>query len=142
MLAVVHDLLQDISPRPGCYLVSCFSLDTKWKVDFYDPGEHVLYTYERTDGRVVETKDVPFQKEQAVLQPLDLSAVTVDYAQAVALSEISGKHVLAVLRVQDGRTLWQMSCVTESLEIETVLVDAVSGELVSRKKESLFHLRS
>lgn len=141
MLDVVKSMVEEIGEQKDRFLVSCFFQQDVWKVDYYSLEKHKIYTYTRQNQVLVMQEDDIFQKKEKPLEKLDLDKVTVSLHDAVEKIPFDSNKVISILQVIDGNIVWNLSAVTPTLELYNVKVDAISGEVLSEKKESFLNFR-
>ncbi len=141
MLDELKSFLQEISPEPGSYLVSCFLQAGAGKIDFYSKEKHRIYTYSREGGKIVMQEDEILQKEKKVLEELKLDEVKVGYEEASAKIVEARDKLIAILQVINGKIIWNFTVLTPTLELYNLKVDAVTGDTISESKENVMNFR-
>ena len=144
-------MLEDIKERVKKYegkgkLVSAFymgELDkVEWQVDFFEDGK--IHSF-LPDGSVKEDK--LFGNEG--LKELDLDEVKVDLAHAEQTVEkvrdekypnIEADKVIVILNNTD-KVVWNITWLTKDFKVFNVKVDAVSGDVINEKCESVLKFK-
>jgi hypothetical protein len=156
----VHDVVDKVessaaflafnAENPHHYLVHAFSTAGA----HIDPMELGYYGKEADKITVFKTDPLtrmPAEevfKERGVLEALDLSLVKLGLTQALAKAEeyrhdAYPKHqtmkTICVLQ-QKQRPIWNMTIVTNTLNMINMRIDAQTGELISREMQSIMNL--
>ena len=131
------------------YLCSCFAIDDDWQYDFYDKKDKKITSFKVEDEiRLVVEESKVFQKEQVELEKLDLDHVKIKLEEALLkiekikkekCNEGINKKIMILQHIKVP--LWNISLLTSSLNILNVKINAVSGEIISEKFESLLSFR-
>ena len=134
MLEDLKESVKKIGSFKDRYLVSCFMMDKEWRIDYYSPKEHVIYTYFKVDGKFKEQKDEIFQKEKKQLEKLDLNKVKIHYLQALEKVEVeSDKHII-ILQIIDNEVVWNITILTPEFKIYNIKISAESGKKLSEEE--------
>jgi len=141
MLDDVKEILKEIKKVEGRYLVSCFYQDKNWKIDFYDPEKHRIYTYSKINEKIVEQEDEIFQREKHELDELDIEKVKIGRIEALEKINTEGNKIMSILQVINGKTIWNITVITTEFKVYNAKVDAVTGELFEEKTESIFSFK-
>jgi uncharacterized membrane protein YkoI len=140
MLEKIKELLNEIGPVEGKYLVSCFYQRGSWKVDFYSKEKHKIYTYEKINGEMKVKEDEVFQKEKKVLEPLDLSRVKHGFEKA--LEKHDGKEkAIVILQNLNGKVFWNITILTPEFKVINVKVDVETGEIAQNTVDNLLNFK-
>lgn len=132
------------------YLCSCFAIDDDWQYDFYDKKSKKITSFKVVDKvKLLEEGSKVFQKEEIVLERLNLDDVKIKLSEALlkidkikkekADSENINKKIIILQHIKVP--LWNISFLTTSFNILNVKINAVNGEIISEKFESLLNFR-
>lgn len=141
MLDAVKELLNEIGDVKDMYLVSCFFENSTWNIDFYSEAKHKIFTYTKVNGKFVVEEDDIFQVDKTPLEKLDIDKVCVDYDDAVQKISVDKERVIAILQVINGTIVWNLTVLTPALELYNLKIDAVTGNVLSEKKENIMNFR-
>ena len=140
MLDDVKEIVKKVKEKDR-YLVSCFLLENKWRVDFYSPKEHVIYTYFDNNGKLEVQKDEIFQKEKKELEELDLSKIKIHYKEALEKVTKSADHYIIILQTIKKKTVWNITLLTTEFKVYNLKVDASNGEKLEESEESIMNFK-
>ncbi|MBS3072967.1 hypothetical protein J4477_03995 [Candidatus Pacearchaeota archaeon] len=140
MLDEVKEIVKKVKETDR-YLVSCFLLENKWKVDFYSPGEHIIYTYTENNGKLEVQKDEIFQKEKHDLEKLDLEQVKIHYKEALEKITKSGDRFIIILQSINKKAVWNITLLTHEFKVYNLKVDASNGETLEETEESILNFK-
>jgi uncharacterized membrane protein YkoI len=115
----------------------------EWQVDFFEEGKiHSLLP----DGNVKE--DELFGKEE--LKELDLDVVKIDLIHALQSVEkirdekydgMEANKVIVILQRTES-TIWNVTWLTSNFKVFNVKIDAVSGEVLREKCDSIMGFKA
>ncbi len=112
-----------------------------WEIGFYNPKNDKITTFiQIKKGFEIKPEEEIFKRKEDPVEPLHLerAQLTLEKAGETCRREFCSsfpKEALgdgfAILQSLQGRTLWNVSCLSRSLKFLNLKVDAVSGEVVS-----------
>ena len=140
MLDDVKEIVKKVKETDR-YLVSCFLLDNKWRVDFYCPKEHVIYTYFDNKGKLEVQKDEIFQKEKHEIEKLDLEKVKIHYKEALDKITKSGDKFIIILQSIKNKAVWNITLLTHEFKVYNLKVDAFNGDTLEEIEESIMNFK-
>ncbi len=126
------------------YLTSCFFLD-QLQFIYYSPITHHLTTFvvEGDAVKILEENQQVFQKQEKILERLDLSLVRIDLdgAQSMVLALLKEKYhkenvsqkILSLH--QEQIPYWNVTFILTDLGIFNAKVHAVTQEIISEKMQ-------
>tara|TARA_Y100000310_G_scaffold339573_1_gene432654 strand:- start:345 stop:821 length:477 start_codon:yes stop_codon:yes gene_type:complete len=133
--------------NPDLVLVSAFFMGTdlnevNWELTFYSKEKHKNFLFKEK----AEEHEV-FQKEEHELEELNIESVKMTLEEAWMKTEsLAQGHSLAkaivVLQVQNGKTIWNITWITNELKFMNVRLDAVTQEVIKHEINSLTDLRA
>jgi len=101
-----------------------------------------IATFSLEDGIKVHVSGAPFKKKLPEIRgniEIDLKAlrgIVEDEMKNRVITD-SIKKIIAVLQVVDGRTVWNLNCITNNLNILQVHIDDASGTILRFMKYSI-----
>jgi len=140
--------------HPKCYLSHFFNLlDEKqelvqeWQIGYYDSTSDTITTFiSKIGGFEIQGNQQIFKKEQDSIEPLDIKNADFTFAQAIELCrknfsslflpEITGEGFIILQQLQ-GKTLWNVTCISKSVKFLNIKIDATTGEIDSHQKISM-----
>ncbi len=134
MLEELKKTVKEIGLFKDRYLVSCFMMNNEWRVDYYSPKEHVIYTYFKVDNKLKEQKDEIFQKEKKLLEKLDLEKVKIHYLEALEKVEVESDKYIIILQVIDNEVVWNVTILTTEFRIYNAKISAETGKKLSEEE--------
>ena len=140
MLDDVKEIVKQVKEKDR-YLVSCFLLEGKWRVDFYSSKEHVIYTYFDNNGKLEMQKDEIFQKEKHDLEELDLSKVKIHYKEALEKVTKNADKFIIILQSINKKAVWNITLLTTEFKVYNLKVDASNGEKIEETEESIMSFK-
>ncbi len=140
MLEDVKEIVKQVKEKDR-YLVSCFLLENKWRVDFYSPTEHMIYTYFENNGKLEVQKDEIFQKEKKDLEELDLSKVKIHYKEALEKVTKSADRYIIILQSIKKKAVWNITLLTTEFKVYNLKVNASNGEKLEETEESIMNFK-
>jgi len=141
MLDDLKEQVKEIGKLKDKYLVSCFLMKGQWRIDYYSPKEHVLYTFYKKDGKFQIDKDEIFQKEKKKLEELDLSKIKVPYEEALEKVKYQGDNFIIILQIIDKKPVWNVTVLTTEFKMYNIKVDAIKGNVVSEEEANLLNFK-
>jgi hypothetical protein len=141
MLDDLKKEVKEIGKFKDKYLVSCFLMKGQWRIDYYSPKEHLLYTYSKRDGKYCVDKDEIFQKEKKKLEKLSLEDVKIHYEEALEKVKYPGEHFIIILQVIDKKPVWNITILTTEFKMYNVKVDAVNGKVTGEEEANLLDFK-
>ncbi len=147
-IIINSDILKSLNKR--IYLCSCFAIDDNWQYDFYDKKTKRITSFRVDDEvRLLDQDSKVFQKESVDLEKLNLNDIKVDLNEALlkvdlikkekAGGESINKKIIILQKIKVP--LWNISFVTSGFNILNVKINAINGNIISEKFESLFGFR-
>jgi hypothetical protein len=114
------------------------------QIDFLIPGSKKIATFNLEDGIKLKLSDSVKMKKK--LEKIDSETMTdIDALKGIVHDEmlnrtVTGdiKKIIAVLQTQEGRKVWNLSCITGDMGILKVHVDDSSSSVLEFEKASLF----
>lgn len=134
MLEELKKTVKEIGLFKDKYLVSCFMMNNEWRIDYYSPKEHVIYTYFKVDNKLKEQKDEIFQKEKKLLEKLDLEKVKIHYLEALEKVEVESDKYIIILQVMDNEVVWNVTILTTEFRIYNAKISAETGKKLSEEE--------
>ena len=134
MLEELKKTVKEIGLFKDRYLVSCFMMNNEWRVDYYSPKEHVIYTYFKVDNKLKEQKDEIFHKEKKLLEKLDLEKVKIHYLEALEKVEVESDKYIIILQVIDNEVVWNVTILTTEFRIYNAKISAETGKKLSEEE--------
>lgn len=142
--------------NPDAYLASCVTIIEgknigDWQLDYYQPKKHKMTTFIVKDKIELKGEDDIFQKEKKVIEELKLDEVKVSLDAVLKLIEDFRKKkypgdfpdkIIAVLQNIDDRIIWNVTCLTSTLKILNVKLDAREGKVLEDRIENVFSLKA
>ena len=134
--------------HPEFYLVHLFYLepDESWQVGYYSKTSDKIVVFSG-DPVTVSEEDDPFKKHGAV-HALDLPAVKIDFDKAMELveearqkehsAELVNKKIVILQYIE--QVVWNITLISAQFNLINVRVDAVTGDVLRVKKESIMSL--
>ncbi len=119
-----------------------------WQVGFYSKKQDNLAVFTSDP-----LKQLPFEeafKESGIIEPLPEPSTLIDLEKATGIlrhlmgDEYSKEVVssfIVILQVLEGKVIYNITAVTQSLSMIIVKIDAKSGELIDHKQRSLMDLK-
>ena len=152
----LSDLRADVAcvvAPAGRYLCAIFLMTSSvdllinWQYDFFEPASGTISSFRVEKHRAVAiSSDTPISSE--VLLPLTLPLVLISPVAALATlllqfeqGEQATQYIL-VLQQQETGPVWRVTATTVAFSFVHVVVDAVSGEIISSGRQSAFSLGS
>jgi hypothetical protein len=118
------------------YVTSAFSIaapdaERVWLVGYYDPSAKKMTSF-TADGSATESDGV-FTKDERLAE-LKLEEVQVDESDALKnasdLLKGGANNTVIVLQNYQGNLLWNITFITQSLEVLNVRISAVDGRVI------------
>lgn len=142
--------------NPKAYLASyVVIIDGKkvgdWQIDFYQPGKHKMTTFILKEVIELKGEDDIFQKEKAEVKELKLNEVKINLNDMLKLVEEFRKEkypgefpdkIVAVLQNLNEKVVWNVTCLTATLKILNIKLDAKNGKVLEEKIENVFSLKA
>lgn len=137
--------------HPQCVLSHFFSsLDSQyqakstWEIAFYDPKKEkiVVFVHNQAGEITLQKEEDIFKRESDVVEELELKSVTIPFEKARTIftgkvKELFPKMVLGdgfiVLQTILGKTLWNFTFITKTLQFINIKINAASGEVDSQQ---------
>ena len=137
--------------NPEAYLSSFFKIvegDDKqwWQVDFYNPKNDTITSFVAEKEVKLSGKDSKiFKKDNAKVTELDISKVAVEPETAIKSAHdlIKGKYAQEeitkeiIILQHVTNIVWNISCVTKTLKLCNVKVDAQTGDVLEDSIKNL-----
>ncbi len=164
-LPEVHDAVTELTQNklfkswkdshPQCILSHLFSpLDAQyraksfWEIAFYDPKKEkiVVFTPNQEGEITLQKEDDIFKRESDVVEELDLKSVALSFEKARAIFADKVKELFPKMQVGDGfivlqtvmgKTLWNFTFITKTLQFINIKINAASGEIDSHQAVEL-----
>lgn len=132
----------------GFFILDFFGNDTKKSLDYKIGGKIFTFTLE-DNADVIFNEDklinLPNKPQLSKLSPeikVELDELK-SIAGVRALDEgINSKFnkIIAVLQMNEGKQIWNLTCMLEHLIILNILVDANTGEIIKFERKSMMDL--
>jgi len=140
----------------NAYLASCVIIvDGKnigdLQIDYYIPKKHKMATFIIKEKIELKGEDDIFQKEKSKVNELKLEEIKVGLDKMLKLLEDFRKEkysgdfpnkIIAVLQSLDGKATWNITCLTATLKILNIKLDAKTGKVLEDKLENVFSLKA
>jgi len=115
------------------------------QIDFLIPRSKKIATFTLHDGVQMKLNE-PLKKGQKKMEKLNKETATdIEALKGIVHDEmlnrtVTGeiKKIIAVLQNKDGRTVWNLNCITGDMGILKVHVDDASSSVLEFEKASLF----
>ncbi|MBI4448122.1 hypothetical protein HY643_04020 [Candidatus Woesearchaeota archaeon] len=143
--------------HPEAYFSSAFFIteyenrdNPDWQIDFFHPTNGKLTNFAFTADKIeVSAEQQPFQKEEAVIEKLDLKEAAKsdgalgdieDFRKNKYPNETPNK-IIVILQKIKGQVIWNVTYLTTSLKIINVKADAEDGKIFEDSLESILSLK-
>jgi len=129
-----------------CALDDKYQAKSPWEIGLFDPNKDKITVFVTKEDPEIKKEDEVFKKKQEVVQELDLAEVKITYKQALEnfkenLSKTYPNLQLGdgfiVLQKIDGKTLWNFTFITKTLQFVNIKIDTSSGKLESHQTVEL-----
>ncbi|MCD4666728.1 hypothetical protein K8R47_02875 [archaeon] len=128
------------------FLCSCFLIIGKdWQFDFFSKKTGKMISFIVND-EIKRQEDKPFSKDKSKIKILDLKKVKIKYedalkkAQSYYPKEIANKEI--IILQSSSEPIWNVTLITNTLNVINVKSSAVTGKLVSKTRESVLRFKS
>jgi len=126
-----------------CPLDNACQAKGPWEIGFYDKGKNKITIFVAADNSPeIKQEDDIFKKEEEIVEELPLKEVAVPFTKAAEILRLKSKPELShqqlgdgfiVLQQISGKTLWNFTFITKTLQFANSKVNASSGELESQQ---------
>ncbi len=130
-----------------CQLDSHWEKKSPWQIGFFDKETEKIEVFEENgEGFLQKPEDDIFRKPGEDVEELHRKDVAIDLAQALATAKTSfstlfPQEVLGdgflILQKYHGRTVWNLTFISKSIQFLNVKIDAGSGEVFSHEHVEL-----
>ena len=130
------------------YLVSYNLIDDTQNVNFYSNRTKKITTFAVSD-RIEMKEDQVFQNEARDLEELDLTTISIDINMAMKQvdkikniripSDLITKKI--IILYQEKVPIWNLTYITSNLNVLTVKINAIDGEVINEHLQSVFNMR-
>lgn len=130
------------------YLSSIFILDNNLQFDFYNKETDKITSFTLKDKEITSEESKVFKQENSDVKELKLDKVKVDIKKVKSILSKSlekynqrEKKEIIILQSQE-EPLWNVSYITTEFKLLNVKIDAISGQILSEKIESVLNFKS
>lgn len=148
-----EEFLKWHSKNKDAYLASCFLMVDredndklrKWQFDFYLRKLNKMTSFIVNEKIEIQEEEEIFKKSKNEIRKLDLRKVKINFERVLKI--INKKHKekfskkIIILQNMD-KPFWNISLLDDSLNITNIKIDAVTGRILSEKKENLFRFKA
>ncbi|MDP3916908.1 MAG: hypothetical protein Q8Q42_01320 [Nanoarchaeota archaeon] len=140
-----------------CILDNESSEDNVWQIDYYNPGEDTITSFElpadkRKSCRLKQASSKIYKKKNDVIEKLNLKKVEWNDASIVAIakeklkekhpSEMPTKTILILQHNKElNRTIWNLTFMTSALNMFNAKIDASDGKILESSLKSALSLK-
>lgn len=145
------------SNHKEAYLCSCFILIgddivdknlSKWQFDFWMKEKEKMTSFLMGKEISMQEDDESFKKKETKILELDIKKTRLNMEDAFekigkmdeAKKEKFSKKIV-ILQNIEGRTMWNISLITDTFNVLNIKIDAISGEVISKESTSLLSFK-
>ena len=129
-------------------LDSQYQAKSAWEIAFYDPKKEkiVVFVHNQAGEITLQKEDDIFKRESDVVEELEIKSVVIPFEKARTIfagkvKELFPSMVLGdgfiVLQTILGKTLWNFTFITKTLQFINIKINAASGEVDSHQTVEL-----
>ncbi|MBT6995443.1 hypothetical protein HN953_02350 [Candidatus Woesearchaeota archaeon] len=130
--------------NPIAYNSSVSKIQNQLQIDFYDPNEDKITSFTKKDNEIVMQKSEIFRKEKIKIPELKISKVKITSEEIEKIisekyQEIPTKKIFILQQTEFP--IWNITYLTQSLNILNIKINAESGEIIEEKMESALNFQ-
>ena len=130
--------------NPIAYNSSVSKIQNQLQIDFYDPNEDKITSFTKKDNEIVMQKSEIFRKEKIKIPELKISKVKITLEEIEKIisekyQEIPTKKIFILQQTEFP--IWNITYLTQSLNILNIKINAESGEIIEEKMESALNFQ-
>ncbi len=131
------------------YLCACFLIfgpeeQGTWQLDYYNKEKHEITSFILSEKIEVKTSEEIFQKEKKDVEELDLKKLKISFEKVLEITEKLRKEkykhetpTKTIVILQNAKPLWNITYLTASFKILNVKINAITGEIIEERLESV-----
>jgi len=131
------------------YLVSCFSLNDEWDVNFYSKNSRKMTSFSIRKIIEIKNEDKVFHKGVNHPEKLDIRKVKISLGDALSkVNDIKEKEASEekisngiIILQQIGMPMWNITYTTSGFNILNVKINASTGEVMDESFSNIFSLK-
>lgn len=125
-------------------LDSRYQAKSAWEIAFYEPSKEkiAVFVHNQAGEITLQKEDGIFKRESDVVEELELKSVVIPFEKAKAIFTDKAKELFPKMVIGDGfivlqtilgKTLWNFTFITKTLQFINIKINAASGEVDSHQ---------
>lgn len=126
------------------YNSSICKIQNNLQIDFYDPNKDMITSFTKKDNEIILQESEVFRKEKIKIPELKINKVKITLEEiektiSEKYQEIPTKKIFILQQTEFP--IWNITYLTQSLNILNVKINAESGEIIEEKIESALNFQ-
>jgi len=131
--------------NPKIFLINAFGIieqnEIEWELNFYNPKTKMITTFSEDDYEEEEQLSQESKPEELIVEKIKFSlGDAYELLKRESSSETVSKYI-TILQSKDKKPIWNFTLLTASLNVIKIKIDAVTGKIISKDKESILSFK-
>ena len=130
--------------NPIVYNSSISKIQNNLQIDYYDPNEDKITSFTKQGEEIILQESEVFRKEKIKIPELQINKVKITLEEIEKIisekyQEIPTKKIFILQQTEFP--IWNITYLTQSLNILNIKINAITGEIIEEKIESALNFQ-
>ncbi len=130
--------------NPLAYNSSISKIQNQLQIDYYDPNKDKITSFTKQGEEIILQESEVFRKEKIKIPELQINKVKITLEEIEKIisekyQEIPTKKIFILQQTEFP--IWNITYLTQSLNILNIKINAISGEIIEEKIESALNFQ-